>query len=73
MSNLYEIATIVLGLWVLVLHRKLGRRNRSLTNFSKAIHMVAEKKYTLTGDKDGFEIKDPSDNEVMIKVRRTLI
>ena len=70
MSTLYEIATVVLGVWVLTLHVRLNRRMSLVNKLSQSLDLIAEGKWEVKQIKDGFEVYDKSDNEKMIAVRR---
>jgi hypothetical protein len=70
MSILYEIATVVLGVWVLILHVHLNRRMTLVNKLSQSLDYIAEGKWEVKQIKDGFEVYDKSDNEKMIAVRR---
>ena len=67
MSILYEIATVVLGVWVLILHVRLNRKT------SVSLDRIAEGKWEIKSINDGFEVYDKSDNEKMISVRRVKV
>jgi len=70
MSSLYEIATVVLGVWVLVLHVRLNRKTSFSNKLSVSLDRIAEGTWEIKSIKDGFEVYDKSDNERMISVRR---
>jgi len=70
MSTLYEVATVVLGVWVLVLHVRLNRKTSFSNKLSVSLDRIAEGTWEIKSIKDGFEVYDKSDNERMISVRR---
>jgi hypothetical protein len=70
MSILYEIATVVLGVWVLILHLRLNNRMTLVNKLSQSLDYIAEGKWEVKSIQDGFEVYDKSDNEKMIAVRR---
>jgi len=70
MNTLYEIATVVLGVWVLILHVRLNRRMTLVNKLSQSLDHIAEGKWEVKQIEDGFEVYDKSDNEKMIAVRR---
>ena len=70
MNTLYEIATIVLGVWVLILHVRLNRRMTLVNKLSQSLDHIADGTWEVKSIKDGFEVYDKSDNEKMIAVRR---
>ena len=70
MSILYEIATVVLGVWVLILHVRLNRKTSFSNKLSVSLDRIAEGKWEIKSINDGFEVYDKSDNEKMIAVRR---
>lgn len=70
MSALYEIATVVLGVWVLVLHVRLNRKTSFSNKLSMSLDRIAEGKWEIKSIDEGFEVYDKSDNERMISVRR---
>jgi len=70
MNNLYEIATVVLGVWVLVLHLRLNRKTSFSNKLSVSLDRIAEGKWEIRSIDEGFEVYDKSDNERMISVRR---
>ena len=70
MSILYEIATVVLGVWVLILHVRLNRRMTLVNKLSQSLDHIADGTWEVKSIKDGFEVYDKSDNEKMIAVRR---
>jgi hypothetical protein len=70
MNTLYEIATVVLGVWVLVLHVRLNRKTTFLNKLSVSLDHIADGTWEVRSIKDGFEVYDKSDNEKMIAVRR---
>jgi len=70
MNTLYEITTIVLGVWVLVLHVRLNRKTSFLNKLSVSLDRIADGTWEVRSIEDGFEVYDKSDNEKMIAVRR---
>ena len=70
MNTLYEIATIVLGVWVLILHVRLNRRVTLVNKLSQSLDHIADGTWEVKSIEDGFEVYDKSDNEKMIAVRR---
>ena len=70
MNTLYEIATVVLGVWVLILHVRLNRKTSFSNKLSVSLDRIAEGKWEIKQINDGFEVYDKSDNEKMIAVRR---
>lgn len=70
MNNLYEIATVVLGVWVLALHLHLNRKTSFLNKLSVSLDRIADGTWEVRSIEDGFEVYDKSDNEKMISVRR---
>jgi hypothetical protein len=70
MSTLYEIATVVLGVWVLVLHVRLNRKTSFSNKLSVSLDRIADGAWEVKLIEDGFEVIDKSDNEKMISVRR---
>lgn len=73
MNNLYEIATVVLGVWVLILHVRLNRKTSFSNKLSVSLDRIAEGKWEIKSINDGFEVYDKSDNEKMISVRRVKV
>lgn len=70
MSTLYEVTTIVLGVWVLVLHVRLNRKTSFSNKLSVSLDRIAEGVWEIRSINEGFEVYDKSDNERMISVRR---
>jgi len=70
MSTLYEVTTIVLGVWVLVLHVRLNHKNTFLNKLSVSLDRIADGTWEVRSIDEGFEVYDKSDNERMISVRR---
>ena len=70
MSTLYEVTTIVLGVWVLVLHLRLNRKNTFLNKLSVSLDRIADGTWEVRSIDEGFEVYDKSDNERMMSVRR---
>ena len=70
MSTLYEVTTIVLGVWVLVLHVRLNRKNTFLNKLSVSLDRIADGTWEVRSIDEGFEVYDKSDNERMMSVRR---
>jgi len=73
MSILYEIATVVLGVWVLILHVHLNRRMTLVNKLSQSLDCIADGTWEVRSIEDGFEVYDKSDNEKMISVRRVKV
>lgn len=73
MNILYEIATVVLGVWVLILHVRLNRKTSFSNKLSVSLDRIAEGKWEIKSINDGFEVYDKSDNEKMISVRRVKV
>lgn len=69
MENFYEIATIVLGCWVVVLHLQKKRVRRMVFRLTTCIDNIAHRKWKAVETKDGFEVIDSSDGEIMLGVR----
>ena len=67
---LYEITTIVLGVWGITLQLRLNRKDTLVNKLSHSLDCIAEGKWEVKQIKDGFEVYDKSDNEKMIAVRR---
>jgi len=70
MSTLYEVTTIVLGVWVLVLHLRLNRKTTFLNKLSVSLDRIADGTWEVRSIDEGFEVYDKSDNERMMSVRR---
>ena len=70
MSSLYEVATVVLGVWVLVLHVRLNRKTSFSNKLSVSLDRIAEGTWEIRSIDEGFEVYDKSDNERMMSVRR---
>ncbi len=70
MNTLYEIATVVLGVWVLTLHVRLNRKTTLVNKLSQSLDCIADGTWEVKSIEDGFEVFDKSDNEKMISVRR---
>jgi hypothetical protein len=70
MSTLYEVATVVLGVWVLVLHVRLNRKTTFLNKLSVSLDRIADGTWEVRSIDEGFEVYDKSDNERMMSVRR---
>jgi hypothetical protein len=70
MSSLYEVTTIVLGVWVLVLHLRLNRKTTFLNKLSVSLDRIADGTWEVRSIDEGFEVYDKSDNERMISVKR---
>lgn len=62
---MYEIATIVLGVWVVILHRKYSKSNTNLMRTTKALHMVALGEWTVSATEDEFTIFDDEGDKIM--------
>jgi hypothetical protein len=60
MNNLYEIATVVLGVWVLVLHVRLNRKTSFSNKLSVSLDRIAEGKWEIRSIDEGFEVIDKS-------------
>jgi hypothetical protein len=73
MSSLYEVTTIVLGVWVLVLHVRLNRKTTFLNKLSVSLDRIADGTWEVRSIDEGFEVYDKSDNERMISVRRVKV
>jgi hypothetical protein len=69
MENFYEIATIALGVWVLVLHKAKNKHRRMVFKLTTCIDQIAHRKWQAFETDDGFEVVDSSDGEVMLGVR----
>lgn len=69
MENFYEIATIVLGVWVLVLHGQKKKARRMVFKLTTCLDNIAHRKWQAFETNDGFEVVDSSDGEVMLGVR----
>jgi hypothetical protein len=69
MENFYEIATIVLGCWVIVLHLAKKRARRMVFKLTYCIDRIAHRKWEVFKTNDGFEVVDSADGEVMLGVR----
>jgi hypothetical protein len=69
MENFYEIATIALGVWVLVLHNQKKKAKRMVFKLTVCIDNIAHNKWEAFKTNDGFEVVDSSDGEVMLGVR----
>ena len=62
---MYEIATIVLGVWVVVLHRRNAANTDNLFKTTKALHMVALGKWIVEATEDEFTIFDDEGDKLM--------
>ena len=69
MENFYEMATIVLGVWVLVLHAARKKHRRMVMKLTFCIDRIAHRKWKAVETNDGFEVIDTEDGEVMLGVR----
>ena len=69
MENFYEIATIVLGLWVLILHMAKNKHRRMVFKLTTCIDQIAHRKWEAFETDEGFQVVDSSDGEVMLGVR----
>lgn len=69
MENFYEIATIVLGVWVLVLHSQKKRARRMVFKLTVCIDNIAHRKWEAFKTDEGFQVVDSADGEVMLGVR----
>ena len=69
MENFYEIATIVLGLWVLVLHGQRKKARRMVFKLTTCIDQIAHHKWEAFKTDEGFQVVDSADGEIMLGVR----
>jgi hypothetical protein len=69
MENFYEMATIVLGCWVIVLHMAKNKHRRMVYKLTTCIDKIAHRKWEAFETNDGFEVIDSADGEVMLGVR----
>ena len=69
MENFYEIATIVLGIWVIKLHLDKRRAVRMVYKLTHCIDKVAHRKWEIFKTDEGFQVVDSADGEVMLGVR----
>lgn len=69
MENFYEIATIVLGIWVVVLHGQKKKARRMAIRLTVCIDNIAHRKWKAVETDSGFEVIDSADGEVMLGVR----
>ena len=69
MENFYEIATIALGCWVIVLHMAKNRHRRMVFKLTTCIDQIAHHKWEAFKTDEGFQVVDSSDGEVMLGVR----
>lgn len=69
MENFYEIATIVLGVWVIVLHLAKKRHKRMVYKLTYCIDRIAHRKWEAFKTDEGFQVVDSADGEVMLGVR----
>jgi hypothetical protein len=69
MENFYEIATIVLGLWVVKLHLDKKKARRMVFKLTTCLDKIAHHKWQAFETDDGFEVVDSADGEVMLGVR----
>jgi len=69
MENFYEIATIVLGLWVVKLHLDKKKARRMVFKLTTCIDHIAHRKWEAFETDEGFQVVDSSDGEVMLGVR----
>ncbi len=69
MENFYEIATIVLGVWVLVLHGQRKKARRMVFKLTVCIDNIAHRKWEAFKTDEGFQVVDSADGEVMLGVR----
>ena len=69
MENFYEIATIVLGLWVIVLHKAKNKHRRMVFKLTTCIDQIAHHKWEAFKTDEGFQVVDSADGEVMLGVR----
>jgi len=69
MENFYEIATIVLGLWVLILHMAKNKHRRMVFKLTTCIDHIAHRKWEAFKTDEGFQVVDSADGEIMLGVR----
>ena len=69
MENFYEIATIVLGLWVLILHMAKNKHRRMVFKLTTCIDKIAHRKWEAFKTDEGFQVVDSADGEIMLGVR----
>ena len=69
MENFYEIATIALGVWVLVLHSQKKKAKRMVFKLTTCIDQIAHRKWEAFKTDEGFQVVDSADGEVMLGVR----
>lgn len=68
---LYEIATVVLGVWGVTLQLRLNHRDTLVHKLSVSLDNIAEGAWEIKPiDGGGFEVYDKADNERMIAVKR---
>jgi hypothetical protein len=69
MENFYEIATIVLGVWVLILHMAKNKHRRMVFKLTTCIDHIAHRKWEAFKTDEGFQVVDSADGEIMLGVR----
>ena len=69
MENFYEIATIALGCWVIVLHMAKNKHRRMVFKLTVCIDNIAHRKWEAFKTDEGFQVVDSADGEVMLGVR----
>jgi hypothetical protein len=68
MDNFYEIATIVLGVWNVVIHLKLQAKRRQTQRLMYSLDKIAHKEWQIVMTKGGFEVTD-KDGDTVLGVR----
>jgi hypothetical protein len=69
MENFYEIATIALGCWVIVLHKAKNKHRRMVFKLTTCIDHIAHRKWEAFKTDEGFQVVDSADGEIMLGVR----
>lgn len=71
MDNLYEITTILLGVWVVVLHLSLKSKRRQAQRLIYSLDMIAHKQWAAVETEDGFKILNQNGETAMSVADKT--
>jgi hypothetical protein len=69
-NNLFEIATIVLGVWNITLQVRLNSKRKQTQRLMYSLDKIAQKKWKITTTDAGFEVTDHEGDSVMSVTER---
>ena len=63
--DMYEIATIILGIWVVILHLRYTKKDSLLMRTTKCLHMVALGEWTAEATETELTVYDDEGDRLM--------